>query len=214
MAASPDDGADDIEAGRRLFARQCTFIGGARSLAGLPEPGLPEVAFAGRSNVGKSSLVNALTGRKTLARTSHTPGRTREINLFNLGGQLVLVDLPGYGFASAAKSEAKEWSRATREFLRGRAKLKRVCLLVDARRGVMGSDEAAMELIDEAAVSFQIVLTKADKLKAPELEAVLADVSARARAHRAAHPEIVATSRRAGLGLDVLRAVLAAVAQP
>ncbi len=167
-APSADDErkrAEAIEAGRKLFARECRFVMGVAQLDGLPEITAPEVAFAGRSNVGKSSLVNALTGRRTLARTSHTPGRTREINFFLLGERLMLVDLPGYGYARASKTSIRDWTALVRGYLKGRPNLRRVCLLVDARHGFKDSDRAVMAALDEAAVSYQIVLTKIDKTR-------------------------------------------------
>ena len=200
-----------LEAGRRLFAQPCDFLIAAAQPAQLPESTLPEVAFAGRSNVGKSSLVNALTGRKTLARTSNTPGRTQQLIFFDLGGRLMLVDLPGYGFASAPKEAVARWSGLTRAYLRGRPALRRVCLLIDARHGLKDSDRAMMTLLDEAAVSYQAVLTKADKTKAAEL-ARTRDASERELArHGAAHPEVLATSALKGAGIAELRAALAAL---
>ncbi len=206
------DEAVDLEAGRLLFAQECTFLSGAKTLVGLPEPYLPETAFAGRSNVGKSSLINALTNRKTLARTSNTPGRTREINFFDLGNRLGLVDLPGYGYARASKTEARQWSKLVLDYLHGRPRLRRVCLLIDARRGIMAADEEVMKLLDEAAVSYQVILTKVDKLKPPALGGLLADVKERLKKRGAAHPQILATSSVKGTGIPELRAALAALA--
>lgn len=178
----------------------------------LPEGDLPEVAFAGRSNVGKSSLVNALTGRKTLARASNEPGRTRELNFFRLGDALRLVDLPGYGYAKAPKTEIARWTALTRDFLRGRAPLKRVVLLIDSRHGLKPHDVDVMEALDRSAVTYQIVLTKGDKLKPTELEACVAATAAAIRKRPAAHPEVIATSSETGLGIDLLRAEIAALA--
>ncbi len=202
----------DIEVGRLLFAGECQFIKGVKALDQLPELNLPEVAFAGRSNVGKSSLINALTNRKTLARISNTPGRTREINFFDLGGRLVLVDLPGYGYARVSRSDVKQWTALINDYLRQRPALRRTCVLIDARRGILRSDEVAMAALDEVALSYQIVLTKADKLKPPELQALTASVVQHLRRHPAAHPEIIPTSSVMGTGLEDLRSRLAALA--
>lgn len=186
---------------------------GVTSMTALPDETGPEVAFAGRSNVGKSSLLNALTGRNNLARASNTPGRTREINYFDLGGTVRLVDLPGYGYARAARKDVEEWSRLTRDFLRGRAALRRVILLVDARHGLKPADTEAMSLLDEAAVSYQVVLTKADKVKPSELAALHAATLEALRRRPAAHPVVRATSAVSGEGLPELRADIAALAQ-
>lgn len=207
-------GAAAIEAGRHLFAQACGFLGAAVEAERLPETALPEVAFAGRSNVGKSSLVNALTGRKTLARISHTPGRTRQLNFFDLGGRLLLVDLPGYGYARASKTDIKQWSALARQYLRGRPKLRRVCLLIDARHGAKDSDRELMAELDQAAVSYQAVLTKADKVKPPALAAVCDALARELARHPAAHPHIPVTSARTGAGIAELRAALAALAEP
>lgn len=212
VITSDETAEEALEEGRRLFARSCTFVGSAAAADQLPAPELPEVAFAGRSNVGKSSLVNALTGRKTLARTSNTPGRTRLLNVFQLAGRLGLVDLPGYGYARASKSEIKQWTGLTRAYLRGRANLRRVCLLIDARHGIKASDEAVMTLLDEAAVSYQVVLTKADKASADALAGTRAATAGRLAKRPAAHPEVLVTSARSGRGIDELRAALAALA--
>jgi GTP-binding protein len=203
-----------LDAGRLLFARECTFLTAAAQEEQLPELGLPEVAFAGRSNVGKSTLLNALTGRKTLARTSQTPGRTRQINFFGLDGRLILADLPGYGYARAAKTEIERWSGLTRHYLQGRGQLRRVCLLVDARHGLKTSDRAVMAGLDETAVSYQIVFTKADKIGGAaraELTRRTLEILAK---HPAAYPECVATSAVSGLGIADLRAMLAMLAAP
>ncbi|MGE0745955.1 MAG: ribosome biogenesis GTP-binding protein YihA/YsxC [Rhodospirillales bacterium] len=206
--------ADAVEAGRRLFARACEFIAAAPTLAAMPPPALPEVAFAGRSNVGKSSLVNALTGRRTLARTSHTPGRTQALIFFDLGDALTLVDMPGYGYAQAPKKLVETWSQLVRDYLRGRPSLRRLCLLVDSRHGIKDNDRELMDLLDEAALSFQVVLTKCDKTAGPALEHLVAAVDAEIGRRPAAHPEVVATSSRTGFGVEVLRAGLAALAAP
>lgn len=213
MGNSDDEAGN--EAGRRLFAGPCDFMCSVVRLVDLPPPAGPEVAFAGRSNVGKSSLVNALTGRQTLARTSNTPGRTQAVNFFALGtppARLTLVDLPGYGYARAAKDTVRSWNRLVRDYLRGRAALRRVLLLVDARHGVRVSDEEIMVLLDEAAVSFQIVLTKIDKISATAAQAMRSASESIARRHVACHPAVPATSARKRLGLGPLRADLAALA--
>ncbi|HWA41787.1 MAG TPA: ribosome biogenesis GTP-binding protein YihA/YsxC [Hypericibacter adhaerens] len=212
MAEEIDPAA--IEAGRLLFAAPCEFVAGVTSPSILPPVGLPEVAFAGRSNVGKSSLINALTGRKTLARTSNTPGRTQQLNFFDLGGRLMLVDMPGYGYAKASRKDVKEWQGLATLYLKGRPSLRRALLLVDARQGLKEIDERVMKQLDESAQSYQIVLTKADKLKPEALAALRAEIAARAARHPAAHPEIVATSSVSGEGIPLLRALLAALASP
>ena len=212
MSAERAPAAEDIEAGRLLFAQSCSFIAAAAEAQGLPATNLPEVAFAGRSNVGKSSLINALTGRKTLARTSHTPGRTRQINFFDLSGRLILTDLPGYGYARAAKSEVKRWSALIEQYLKGRAQLRRVLLLIDSRHGAKDIDRRVMSELDEAAVSYQIVLTKADKPKPEALEATRTAIAGEAAGHPAAHPEIAVTSASSGAGIAELRAGIAALA--
>lgn len=203
-----------IEAGRLLFAGECGFFHAAQTLEQVPPPRAPEVAFAGRSNVGKSSLLNALTGRRALARVSATPGRTKQLNFFDLAGRLTLVDMPGYGYAEAAKSVKEAWQGAMFGYLRGRAVLRRVVLLIDARVGFKPADAAAMTMLDEAAVAFQLVLTKADKLKPAPLAAMLAKAEAVARAHTAAHPLVLATSAETGAGIAELRAELASLALP
>ena len=200
------------EVARKLFAGPCDFIWGASNINNLPPQSLPELAFVGRSNVGKSSLINALTGRKTVARVSQTPGRTREINFFNLGGKLMLVDLPGYGYAKASRSLAQEWQTLAFAYMSGRATLARVMVLVDARRGLMSSDLAVMELLDRAAVSYELVLTKSDEQKPAEAEAILAAIVAEARKHTAALAETAVTSSLTGAGIAELRTQLAALA--
>ena len=198
--------ADQIEAGRVLFAHPVAFMMGAAKIDGLPSPDLPEVAFAGRSNVGKSSLINALVGHKKLARASNEPGRTREVNFFVLDQQLRLVDLPGYGFAKVSRSTAEDFQNLGRAYLRGRPNLKRVYLLIDARHGLKDVDDEALKALDISAVSYQIVLTKADKLK-PGAVATLVEATLKAIAKRpAAFPRILATSSEKGVGLPELRA--------
>jgi GTP-binding protein len=206
--------AADIAKGEALCKGPCTFVKGVVRIDDLPHNGRPEIAFAGRSNVGKSSLINALTGRTSLARVSVTPGRTRELNYFTLGkeGALYLVDMPGYGYARASKSAIKGWTRLIRDYLKGRRELKRVFLLIDARHGIKPSDEETMELLDEAAVSYQVVLTKADKPKPSELAAVQAKVKSDVAKHPAAYPEMLTTSARMGSGIPELRTAIASVA--
>ncbi|MFN4284320.1 MAG: ribosome biogenesis GTP-binding protein YihA/YsxC [Alphaproteobacteria bacterium] len=207
-----DDKLREDEA-RRLFAGPCDFTAGATKVEQLPPAGLPEIAFAGRSNVGKSSLVNALTGRTTLARVSNTPGRTQQINFFDLGGKLALVDLPGYGYARVSKEKVGAWNRTIEAYLRGRPTLRRVCLLLDARHEIKESDLEAMKVLDSCAISYQAVLTKADKVKPAALSALMDDIAAALAKHPAAHPEILVTSALAGEGIPALRTALAAVAE-
>ena len=204
----------DQEAGRRLFAAPCTFLLSVAQMPQLPASDLPEVAFAGRSNVGKSSLVNALTARKTLARTSNTPGRTQQLNFFDLGKRLMLVDLPGYGYAQASKSDITQWTGLTRDYLRGRAQLRRVLLLVDARHGLKPNDREVMEQFDTTAVVYQVVLTKADKVKPLELDALLAKTRQELLTHVAAYPDVAVTSAVKRRGIAELRAELAELALP
>jgi GTP-binding protein len=204
--------AERIEAGRLLFAGPIEFERGVPSMEHLPDADVPEVAFAGRSNVGKSSLINGLTGRNKLARASTEPGRTRELNFFRMGDRLRLVDLPGYGYAKAPKSEIGRWTKLTRDYLRGRPTLKRVILLIDGRHGLKPDDKDVMDALDTAAVSYQLVLTKADKVKPTEIAAIAAATRAATAKHPAAHPEIIATSSETGLGMDLLRAEIAALA--
>lgn len=204
---------DPDEAARRLFAGACDFVWGATSAENLPPEKLNEVAFVGRSNAGKSSLVNALTGRKSLARVSQTPGATRQINFFNLADRLMLVDLPGYGFAKRSRTEADQWQEMIFSYLRRRARLRRVMLLIDARRGVMDSDTQVMELLDRTAVSYALVLTKGDELKPAARAAALEAASAQAGQHTAALAQIQLTSALSGDGIPALRTHLAALAQ-
>jgi GTP-binding protein len=207
-----DEAREALEAGRKLFAAECKFFFGAQKLDQVPPPAGAEIAFAGRSNVGKSSLVNALTGRKTLARASSEPGRTRQLNFFDLGGRLTLVDMPGYGYARASKAIKADWQGMMFAYLRGRPTLRRALLLLDSRIEVKETDTAVMDLMDRAAVTFQIVLTKIDGLKPPQLARKLAEAEALARKHPAAFPLIAATSAEKGTGIAELRAELAALA--
>ena len=197
-----------------LFAKECTFWAGVDKPERLPEGSLTEIAFAGRSNVGKSSLVNALTGRKTLARTSNTPGRTQQLNFFDLGGRLMLVDLPGYGYAKVSKTDSAAWTDLTRWYLKGRVMLRRVCLLVDARHGLKANDVATMKDLDNAAVPYQIVLTKGDKVKPPARPALIEATVAALKKHPAAHPHVLLTSAETVEGIPELRAALATLATP
>lgn len=209
---TPDQEAERIEAGRLLFAGPVTFELGVADMRQLPGAELPEVAFAGRSNVGKSSLVNAVTGRKGLARASTEPGRTRELNYFRVGDRLRLVDLPGYGFAKAGKGDIKRWTSLTRDFLRGRPNLMRVFLLIDSRHGLKEHDKEVMDELDKAAVTYQLVFTKADKVKPTELAALTGQTAALIAKRPAAFPEIIATSSETGAGIEALRAEIAALA--
>jgi GTP-binding protein len=195
------------EIARKLFSGPISFLKSAPSLQFLPDATVPEVAFAGRSNVGKSSLLNKLTNRNSLARTSNTPGRTQELNFFEVGDPLRfrLVDMPGYGFAKAPKDVVKKWRYLINDYLRGRQVLKRTLVLIDSRHGVKDVDIDVMKMLDDAAVSYHLVLTKADKIKATELTAVTEATSVEARKHAAAHPEIIVTSSEGGMGIDQLR---------
>jgi GTP-binding protein len=202
-----------LETARILFARPATFMMGCAKIEQLPEPDLPEVAFAGRSNVGKSSLINALVGQNKLARASNEPGRTREVNLFILDEKMRLVDLPGYGFAKASKSTVNQFQNLGRAYLRGRVNLKRVYLLIDARHGLKREDNEALDALDLAAVSYQVVLTKADKLRpASDIEKVVAATLKGISKRPAAFPRIAVTSSEKGTGLPELRAEIALAA--
>ncbi len=210
LAETPDAAAR--EAGRRLFAGEVSFLKGVVAMDGLPPPDRPEICFAGRSNVGKSSLINALTGRKALARTSATPGRTQEINFFTIPDGPYLVDLPGYGFAKAPPKVVEKWQRLLKAYLSGRASLRRAFVLVDARHGIKPVDQEIMALLDSAAVTFQLVLTKADKVKAAERDRILSQVRERLAPHPAAFPEMLLTSAHKGSGIETLRATIAGLA--
>ncbi len=199
--------------GRRFFAGSCEFVTGAVGMDGLPITKLPEIAFAGRSNVGKSSLINALTNRTDIARTSRTPGRTREINFFKLNDRLMLADLPGFGYAKAPKTLVKQWTRLVETYLRGRPNLRRTCLLIDARRGAMKSDIAVMDALDEAAVSYLIILTKSDKLKPEALSRIIASSENILCKRPAAFPMIIVSSSKNGDGLPILRSHLTGLAE-
>ena len=209
FAMDPELPEDRIEAGRRLFAGPCDFLKGVVALDGLPLADRPEVCFAGRSNVGKSTLINALTGRKGLARASNTPGRTQELNFFALGDAGYLVDLPGYGFAKAPVAKVRSWQELLRGYLAGRPTLARAFVLVDARHGLKALDHEIMDLLDRAAVVFQLVLTKADKPRAAALDRTAAAVAEGAARHPAAYPEILVTAAETGRGVPALRATIA-----
>jgi ribosome biogenesis GTP-binding protein YsxC/EngB len=206
---APDPDPEAAERGRKLFAGPCDFVKGVTGVDALPPADRPEVAFAGRSNVGKSSLINALTGRRGLARASNTPGRTREINFFALGPALYIVDLPGYGFAEAPKAAVTRWQELMRAYLAGRPTLRRAFLLIDARHGPKPPDEEIMDLLDRSAVAFQAVLTKADKPSARDLDRAVEATAAALARHPAAFPEIAVTSAETGRGIATLRSVLA-----
>ncbi len=201
------------ERARKLFAGPCDFVAGATTTDVFPMPTLPEIAFVGRSNAGKSSIINAITGRGALARVSHTPGRTRQINFFDLGGKVMLADLPGYGYAKASKTMTAEWNVLITAYLRGRPSLRRVVLLVDSRRGIMASDEDVLTMLDKAAMSTLVVLTKIDEMKSKELAAALETAEKQAAKHTAAYPQVFATSAHAKRGLDPLKLNLLLLAE-
>lgn len=207
MAEDPD--ATELERGRKLFAGPSEFVKGVVAMDGLPAPDRLEVCFAGRSNVGKSSLINALTGTKGLARASNTPGRTQEINFFTQGPELYLVDLPGYGYANAPVKVVEKWQRLLKQYLSGRQTLRRAFVLIDSRHGVKPVDDEIMKLLDTSAVTFQCVMTKADKVKAKERDKVMGQVRAALSKHPAAYPEIVLTSSEKGDGIPTLRSIIA-----
>tara|TARA_R110002073_G_scaffold1471_37_gene10403 strand:+ start:7432 stop:8088 length:657 start_codon:yes stop_codon:yes gene_type:complete len=206
---TPQPTPEDEEAGRKLFAGDVNFVKGVVAMSGLPPADRLEICFAGRSNVGKSSLINALTGRKALARTSNTPGRTQEINYFDVGGQFYLVDLPGYGFAEAPLHVVKQWQALLKSYLSGRATLRRAFVLIDMRHGIKKVDDEIMGLLNQAAVTFQVVLTKADKIGAAQQEKTLAQVRAALQRHPASFPELLVTSSEKGEGIATLRALIA-----
>lgn len=213
MTDAPDFSDDALETGRVLCAGPVSFVLGAADLRQLPEADRPEIAFAGRSNVGKSSLINALLNRKGLARASAEPGRTRELNYFDLGeGQMWLVDLPGFGYAKVSRTQVEKWTKLTRKYLRGRVNLRRIFLLIDSRRGLMPPDLEMMEMLDTAAVTYQVVLTKADKVKQTEVQALQEKVTASLKKHPAAHPVVRITSSEKGFGLPELRAEIGMLA--
>lgn len=207
LTASPTPEAS--EAGRKLFAGPVDFVKGVVAMAGLPPADRLEICLAGRSNVGKSSLINALTGRKALARTSNTPGRTQEINFFDVGGHHYLVDLPGYGFAEAPVAIVRKWQELLKAYLSGRATLRRAFVLIDMRHGIMAVDHQIMDLLDKSAVTFQVVLTKADKIPTVQQEKTLAQVRGELAQHPAAFPELIVTSSEKGDGIATLRALIA-----
>jgi GTP-binding protein len=206
--------AELVEAGRLLFAGRCEFRAGAVRAPALPPPRLPELAFAGRSNVGKSSLLNALTGRRALARVSRTPGRTREINFFELSARLMLVDLPGYGYAKAEKRQVANWNRLIEHYLKGRTALRRVLLLIDARHGLKPADRPVLRLLDGAAQSYAVVMTKCDAVQRDALAGIVAATAAELQRHSAAYPALYLTSARDGSGIAALRGALAELAMP
>lgn len=200
---------EEMENGKWLFSGECEFKIGATKSEHIPDSDINEVAFAGLSNVGKSSLINALTGRTTLARTSQNPGRTRQLNFFLLREKMTLVDLPGYGYAKASKGDIKSWTKLTKRYLKGRPNLMRVCLLIDSRRGLKDSDREIMDLLDDSAVNYQLILTKTDKIKKTDVDKIISVIKSEAYKHTALHPEVIATSSRGNINIDILRAELA-----
>lgn len=214
IALNPAFKPEVIEVGRRLFTQPCEFLRGVLKLEDMPEPGLPEITFAGRSNVGKSSLINALTGRRSLARASVTPGRTQEINFFQMGRRLLASDLPGYGFAQAPKDKVEAWTDFIKLYLKGRPSLRRALVLIDSRHGLKDVDRDIMKVMDKAAVNYQLVLTKADKVKPGPLAAIHGAIIKELTEHVAAHPQVLVTSAEDGFGLAELRAALSELALP
>lgn len=213
MTISEPEQQLERERARKMFAGPCDFMLGVAQLEQLPDTDLPEIALAGRSNVGKSSLINALTGRKTLAKTSNTPGRTQQLNYFNLGNKLYMVDMPGYGYAKVSKSLVKNWTKLIKAYLKGRPNLRCCFVLIDARHGLKESDVELMQLMDEAAVPYRIVLTKSDKLKFQELEKNILTVKEKLKKHPAAFPDLLITSARDKIGLEDLQDTLSIVSQ-
>lgn len=213
MAFAPEDfSAEDLAAADKLFAGSCEFVLGVAKLEQLPLSELPEVAFAGRSNVGKSSLINAVTGRKGLAKTSNTPGRTQQLNYFKLADKLHIVDLPGYGYAQAPESTVRQWQKVIFAYLQGRVNLKRVFLLIDSRHGIKKADTEVMEMLDKAAVTYQLVLTKTDKISSAALTKLKTEIEAETAKHPAAYVRVLATSSEKKQGIDLLRAEIASLA--
>lgn len=208
----PEFTKEQLKAADDLFRQSCTFVLGVARFEQLPEDALPEVAFAGRSNVGKSTLINAVTGRRGLAKTSNTPGRTQQLNYFNLAGKLHIVDLPGYGYAQAPEAVVKQWQKLIFTYLRGRVNLKRVFLLIDSRHGVKKVDEEIMDLLDQAAVTYQLILTKCDKISAAALGKVMQDTAAKIKLRPAAYTEIIPTSSEKNINIELVRAEIASFA--
>ena len=209
---APEFTQEQLDKGKELFKQPCTFVLGVAHLEQLPLTEMPEVAFAGRSNVGKSSIINALTSQKGLAKTSNTPGRTQQLNYFNLNNQIHIVDLPGYGFAQAPESIVKQWQKLIFAYLQGRVNLKRVFVLIDSRHGIKKVDTESMDMLDKAAVTYQIILTKTDKISRNALEKVMAETKEAIKKHAAAYVDIIATSSEKKQGLDELRAEISSLA--